>query len=165
MRRLHSKEFSDQSQMSCISRPVFGPCFASNPFLSLSFLWGKPSRRKRLNQSLCAKLEPRLPFWNFQIYHRQWRYYYEVDAAYCDAYPPPHSRDPNSMDWTINVEVRHLVFSNKKLLLLTFSRYAAAASLTRLTRRGKIRGANEGMNDFESTLVSSSNFMALRRVW
>ena len=164
MRRLQSQEFSDQSQMGCISRPAFGPCFASNPLLSHLFLWGKPSRRSS-SQSLCAKLEPRLPFWNFRIYHRQWRYYYEVDAAYFDAHLPQHSRHPNSMDWTINVEVRHLVFSNKKLLLLTFSRYAAAAFLTRLTRRGKRRGANEGMNGFESALVSSSDFMALRRVW
>ena len=163
MRRLQSQEFSDQSQMGCISRPAFGPCFASNPLLSHLFLWGKPSRRSS-SQSLCAKLEPRLPFWNFQIYHRQWRHYYEVDAAYCDAQPHLHSRHPNLKDWTINEEVRHPVSSNKKILL-TFSKYALAASLTRLTRRGKRRGANEGMNVFESTLVSSSDFMALRRVW
>ena len=52
-----------------------------------------------------------------------------------------------------------------KALLLTFFIYAAAAFLTRSTRRGKRRGAYEGMNGFESALVSSSDFMALRRVW
>ena len=68
------------------------------------------------------------------------------------------------MDQTMNVEVRHLIVLNYALLL-TFSKYASAAFLTRLTRRGKRIGASEGMNGFESTLVSISDFMALRSVW
>ena len=53
----------------------------------------------------------------------------------------------------------------KQALLLTFSKYAAAAFLTRLTRRGKRIDASEGMNGFESAVVSMSDFMALRSVW
>ena len=63
----------------------------------------------------------------------------------------------------MNVEVRHLIVLNYALLL-TFSKYAAAAFLTRLTRRGKSIGASEGMNGFESAVVSMSDFMALRSV-
>ena len=50
----------------------------------------------------------------------------------------------------------------KQDFLLTFSKYATAAFLTRLTRRGKRMSASEGMNGFESAVVSMSDFMALR---
>ena len=70
------------------------------------------------------------------------------------------------MDRTMDVEVRHQIFPNTKALLLTFSKYALAAFLTRLMPRGKrILGASVGMNGFESALVSTSDFMALRSVW
>ena len=46
----------------------------------------------------------------------------------------------------------------KQALLLTFSQYVAAAFLTCLTRRGKRIGASEGMNGFESAVVSTSDF-------
>jgi hypothetical protein len=62
----------------------------------------------------------------------------------------------------MNVEVRHLIYLNK--LSLTFFKYAAAAFLTRLMRRGKRTGASEGMNGFESAVVSMSDFKALQSV-
>jgi hypothetical protein len=46
-----------------------------------------------------SQVDPRLPFWNFQLHHRQWRSdYFVADAACCDTHLPPHSRHPNSMD-------------------------------------------------------------------
>ena len=67
----------------------------------------------------CRSVKTCLPFWNFQVLHHQWRSnYYVVDTACCDTHPPPHSRHPNSMDRTINVEVRHPIFLNKKLSYL-----------------------------------------------
>ena len=67
----------------------------------------------------CQSAKTRLPFWNFQVLYHQWRSnYFVVDPACCDAHPPPHSIHPNSMDRTINVEVRHLIFLNKKLSYL-----------------------------------------------
>ena len=63
----------------------------------------------------CQSVKTRLPFWNFRVLLHQWRSnYFVVDSACCDAHPPPHSRHPNSMGRTINVEVRHLIFLNKK---------------------------------------------------
>ena len=64
-------------------------------------------------------VKTRLPFRNFQVLHHQWRSNYSVvDTVCCDAHPPPHSRHPNSKDRTINVEVCHLIFLNKKLSYL-----------------------------------------------
>ena len=63
----------------------------------------------------CQCVKTRLPFRNFQVLHHQWRTnYFVVDTACCDAHPPPHSKHPHSMDRTINVEVRHPIFLNKK---------------------------------------------------
>ena len=67
----------------------------------------------------CQSVKTRLPFRNFQILLHQWQSnYFGVETVCCDAHSPPHSRHPNSMDRTMNVEVRHLIFLNKISYLL-----------------------------------------------
>ncbi len=55
-----------------------------------------------------------LPSWNFLGQPQSLL----IDTACCDAHHPPQSRYPNLMDWTINVDVHNLVFSNNKLSYL-----------------------------------------------
>ena len=99
------------------------------------------------------RVESRLPFWNIQDYHRQRRsYYYVVDPACCDAHTPPHSRYPNSMDWTINVDVGHVVFSNIKLSYLLSSNMQRLLFWLALRDEGK-----------EEVLVKG--WMVLRAPW
>ena len=68
----------------------------------------------------CQSVKTRLPFRDFQILLHQWRSnYFGVDTACCDGHSLPHTRHPNSMDRTMNVEVRHLIFLNKLSYLLS----------------------------------------------
>ena len=73
----------------------------------------------RITWKLGCSVKSRLPSQNFQVLLHQWRSnYFVVDSACCDAHPPQHSRHPNSMDRTMNVEVRHLIFPKTKLSYL-----------------------------------------------
>ena len=94
----------------------------------------------------------------------QWQSdYFMIDTACCDA--PASTLKASKLDG-LNCQCRRSSSGIlKEAFLLTFSKYAAAAFLTRLTRRGKRRVAREGMNGFKSVLVSMLDSMALRRVW
>ena len=102
-----------------VSRRSYDQCLDPNPSLSRPFLWGKPSRRSNDFKFGYQSMKTRLPFRNLWVlYHKQRSNYIEVDNACCNAHPPPHLRHQNSIDRTMNVEVRHLIFLNKKFSYL-----------------------------------------------
>ena len=126
--------FLDQPQLGYISRRAYCKCFASNRPLSRPFLWGKPSRR--LNQ-VCVPsgysltlLELSGPSSSMEIrllcgWHRMLRR------------TPASTLEASKFDG-LNYQCRGFVIWCSQIRSFpTYFKYAAAAFLIRLMRRGK----------------------------